>query len=251
MTTEKRMVTALLLSALAHGLIFIAGDAGPLFPPEPVKAGSISVRLAQNGFKETAAEKKTPAPEAEPPAQGTTTADKRAVAPERPLRRPPEQPKSIEPRRTKERPVTSKPPEPVAAAAPGLRKTERPSVSSHRKNTGEAESSPATSSGGPQPAPGVRQVVLARLEEELAKHFQYPYLARRRGWEGKVVLGLRIDRRGTIDSTEIAESSGHGILDRAALDALARVSRIPGAAERLGGAELYLELPVIYRLREG
>lgn len=103
----------------------------------------------------------------------------------------------------------------------------------------------------PALTPGARKEVRARLEDELTRYFHYPFVARRRGWEGKVVLRLRIDGHGRIDSTEIAESSGHGILDRAALDAIAKVSLVPGAAERLDGIGLYLELPVIYRLSEG
>ncbi len=102
----------------------------------------------------------------------------------------------------------------------------------------------------PQPSPGARQAVVARLEDELARHFHYPFLARRRGWEGTVVLGLRVNGWGAVDSLEIAKSSGHALLDRAALDAATEVNRVP-EADRLNGAELYLELPVTYQLRKG
>jgi len=50
----------------------------------------------------------------------------------------------------------------------------------------------------------------------------YPALARREGLEGRVVLRLRVSSGGRVVAAEVATSSGHALLDDAALAAAAR-----------------------------
>lgn len=82
------------------------------------------------------------------------------------------------------------------------------------------------------------------LQQELARHFSYPLLARKRGWEGEVLLAFRLEADGRIVDARIARSSGHGVLDRAALTALGKVKRVPSGSLR----GVAMQLPVIYRL---
>ena len=51
---------------------------------------------------------------------------------------------------------------------------------------------------------------------------KYPYVARRRGMEGKVVIEAVVDRAGTVATAVVVVSSGHRLLDRAALSAVKR-----------------------------
>ena len=60
----------------------------------------------------------------------------------------------------------------------------------------------------------------------------YPPEARRNHWEGTVVLALEIGPEGTLRSAEIHRSSGHGVLDRAALKMI-RSARFTGGPGRL------------------
>lgn len=90
--------------------------------------------------------------------------------------------------------------------------------------------------------------VEARLRTHLAQHFVYPELARRRGWEGEVVLRLRIVPPGTIEHVQVARSSGYDVIDRAAMRALGR-AELSGAAVLSQSFEM--QLPIIYRLRGG
>jgi periplasmic protein TonB len=46
---------------------------------------------------------------------------------------------------------------------------------------------------------------------------EYPSIARRRGYEGTVVLEVLVDERGRVSDLEVFQSSGHEALDRAAL----------------------------------
>lgn len=83
------------------------------------------------------------------------------------------------------------------------------------------------------------------------QQFHYPRLARQRGWEGRVVLGFRVQPDGRITDVEVRESSGRSILDRAAVESLIRIERIPELADHLTNGPLTLEVPVTYRLQSG
>lgn len=284
MKAEGRVAAALFFSTLVHGAVLVSITARPSVPPETVQAGRLSVSLqgssseggttADDGTMPapTPAEKKqmkAPEPVSPPDRQRANSADSEPGSAKAANESPGEARKSAQRTLAQIEPVAES--SPATSSNPGRRKkaaTEpgktAPATARLHKAEGAADATHATESAetgnpptvsadiaAPAGAPSARKAVRARLEGELARHFHYPFLARRRGWEGKVVLRVRIDGRGRIDSTEIAESSGHGILDRAALDAVAKVALIPGAAERLGGIGLYLELPVIYRLREG
>jgi protein TonB len=50
----------------------------------------------------------------------------------------------------------------------------------------------------------------------------YPSTARRRGWEGEVLLLVNVTARGEVSNVTVSRSSGYQILDRAALNAVYR-----------------------------
>jgi len=55
----------------------------------------------------------------------------------------------------------------------------------------------------------------------------YPPESVRRGEEGRVLCALHIDVRGTVTRVDVLRSSGHGLLDQAAVDALMRWRFLP------------------------
>lgn len=86
-----------------------------------------------------------------------------------------------------------------------------------------------------------------RLREAVETHFHYPALARRRGMEGEVVIGLRVEVDGRLTAIRVVSSSGHRLLDHAAVESLTRAARLADArGVPDGGVEL--TLPVRYRL---
>lgn len=92
------------------------------------------------------------------------------------------------------------------------------------------DSAPAADPGPPadtQPKP-MRGGTLRRAQGALSKHLFYPPEAVRRGLEGEVVLLLMLDAGGHVQNAEIARSSGHALLDEAALDAARRMGALPG-----------------------
>ncbi|MFX4221326.1 MAG: energy transducer TonB [Thalassobaculum sp.] len=75
----------------------------------------------------------------------------------------------------------------------------------------------------------------------------YPYRARQRGWEGRVVLRVAIDDRGRPVDIDIATSSGHGILDRAAHQTVAGWTFRPATRDGRPVAGEAI-VPIVFRL---
>lgn len=75
----------------------------------------------------------------------------------------------------------------------------------------------------------------------------YPRLAQERGWQGDVVLRVRVSAAGAVLEAKLERSSGHPFLDRAAGEAVRGWRFRPG---RLGGKAVESEalVPVRYRL---
>lgn len=48
----------------------------------------------------------------------------------------------------------------------------------------------------------------------------YPAIARRRGWQGTATLRIRCDAAGHVTDVHLLQSSGHDVLDRAAIEAV-------------------------------
>jgi len=97
---------------------------------------------------------------------------------------------------------------------------------------------------------GLRNQLLGELRTRLSEFLSYPVLARSRGWEGVVVLGVRIESDGRLDGLRVERGSGYAVLDHSALDSLGRVGRLSGAGDMLGGRRVDLLLPVVYRLAQ-
>lgn len=92
------------------------------------------------------------------------------------------------------------------------------------------------------------RIVLAQLRDTISRE-RYPELARRRGWEGEVQLGFRVEGSGAIDNIRVMHSSGNRLLDESAMRALQRIRSVP-IELWLDGFSAELLLPVIYRLSE-
>jgi protein TonB len=95
-----------------------------------------------------------------------------------------------------------------------------------------------------------RAYLRSRLLANLANYFYYPALARRNGWEGTVLLGLRVEPDGQLDKIRLERSSGYAILDNSALNSLKRIGNLVEARVWLEGHGIDMQLPIIYRLIE-
>lgn len=70
---------------------------------------------------------------------------------------------------------------------------------------------------------------LRRAQAQLSKHLFYPPEAVALGLEGEVILLLSLSDNGRLVSAAVARSSGHAMLDQAALDAARRIGALPGS----------------------
>ena len=112
----------------------------------------------------------------------------------------------------------------------------------------------------PRPSPPASEAVAAArasrhraLYEQtlagwIARHKNYPEIARRRGVTGSGLLRVRIARDGRLLEQSIEQSTGSALLDRAAADMLDRAAPLPPVPETLPAGDYEFLLPVEYRL---
>ena len=78
--------------------------------------------------------------------------------------------------------------------------------------------------------------------------FEYPKRALLAGIEGKVYILIEVDQRGNIIAARINRSSGHQILDEAALKRVLATKRLPPLPSQLGNRNRKFRIPFEYRL---
>lgn len=98
-------------------------------------------------------------------------------------------------------------------------------------DTVSTEPSEAAPSFPPPAAPprNLQGSALRRAQASLTEHLYYPPEAIKRGLEGEVILLLQLSVEGRVVSASIARSSGHALLDQAALEAARRLGALPGS----------------------
>ncbi|MGB5422463.1 MAG: energy transducer TonB [Desulfobacterales bacterium] len=97
-----------------------------------------------------------------------------------------------------------------------------------------------------QPAP------LSVLEAALPEYsknppISYPKRARRKGYEGTVVLEVLVNRNGQVDDLRILASSGYAILDRSAVNSVKSWSFKP-AKKGKDAVDMWVKVPVRFKL---
>lgn len=116
------------------------------------------------------------------------------------------------------------------------------------KNTLDNEEAPSVAKLPPPPVRQAKPANAARRDVQLAqkklsKTQFYPLQAVAQGIEGDVRLILKLSVDGSVDDVGIAASSGHPILDNAAIKAAYAMGKLTGVSSR------ELILPVIFRLQ--
>ncbi|MEK6197602.1 MAG: energy transducer TonB [Desulfobacterales bacterium] len=81
------------------------------------------------------------------------------------------------------------------------------------------------------------------IKKIIEKNISYPPMARRMGWQGKVVVSFIVCSNGKVENLQIVESSGHVQLDKNALETVKQVEPFPSPPVRVK-----LVLPVMYRI---
>jgi protein TonB len=81
------------------------------------------------------------------------------------------------------------------------------------------------------------------IKKIIEKNISYPPMARRMGWQGKVLVSFIVCKDGKVENLQVVESSGHKQLDRNALETVKQVGPFPSPPVRVK-----LVLPVTYTI---
>ena len=185
--------------------------------------------------------------------------------PEEPAETPPapvEQPDPVDvppPVETPPEPVEA-PPEPMpeapaAASLPAIDMASlvsvasvpaRPPVAASRSSTAPAGAGAgAPGDGSDDPTASYAGVLKAWIE----RYKSYPFRARSKRLEGIVQVSFSIDRRGALLEASVVGSSGHRILDKAALSLLNSVEPLPPPPSEVTGDPLFFVIPISYTVQ--
>lgn len=106
-----------------------------------------------------------------------------------------------------------------------------------------------TNGSGDHGLAGLDPVYVRRFLASLDRHKHYPRAARARRLEGTTLLWMRMDRSGEVLATKVQESSGHGVLDQAVLQAVRDANPLPPLPASDARAQVELVVPIAFRMR--
>jgi TonB family protein len=133
-------------------------------------------------------------------------------------------------------PVMTRLPEPVAAPAPV------------RSRSATKPAMPKVQSASAASSKAAPALVEARPSARGNRPPYYPEMARRNGWQGLCMVRVSVTPEGRAASVSLARSSGHGILDQAALAAVRKWKFSPRMV-RGNAVACTVEVPVNFSLR--
>lgn len=124
----------------------------------------------------------------------------------------------------------------------------QPSQRADSPSSAPAEAADSAPASDPPDAPAASVRVDPVPKPEVCPQPAYPIPAMRRGMQGVVTLLVAVDAKGRVTEVRLLESSGHGILDRAAQDAVAKWIFQPAteAGEAVPGAA---RVPIRFRIQ--
>ena len=139
------------------------------------------------------------------------------------------------------------PPAPLEATLPPLPRAAAATLrapESVEEAAAAVASPPPPRPSKPRPSDAGMQADLAtQASRQIARHLLYPEEAIARGLEGEALVMLFLDANGNSVAARLERSSGHAILDDAAVAAARQVSALPEGEPR------EVLLPVRFRLR--
>jgi len=145
---------------------------------------------------------------------------------------------------------------PIAGpAAPGAGGTTEGGAGSRPGGETRGEGGPSGSAlalGTPGPGAGASPAeygpYLKQFRQRVQESLVYPLAARRQGLRGSVELDIWLDPAGRVHDVRVARSSGHGLLDDAAIETVHHLGPLP-FPESLPRRVLLIRLPLVFDLR--
>ena len=231
----ERWASAFLLAAVLHGLLLLLADR--LVPTgEDFLEPTILITL-----KPDLPVSSLPAPHATPPGE----------APVRPL-------PSVPPKERLETPETGEdqpPLRPRALKHPQTSKSPTPKEDSPVTGRGDSvhlRQPPASDAAAASAQPEKVEKQPERNRPPSAVHHpppEYPQRARARGWQGTVIVEVLVDPAGRVSEARLVATSGHEVLDRAALEEVQNWRFRPGQQDGKNSA-MRVRIPIRFQLKE-
>ncbi|MCE0759996.1 energy transducer TonB [Marinobacter sp. G11] len=238
---SKLLFLVLAIAAAGFGLTLAA----PNKPIPLATLGDSAVNTAP-AIKISLAGRKTPAPvetPAAPPAK-----------PE-PAPKPKPEPKPEPAPKPEPRPEPEPEPTPEPASEPAPTPAEpapAADVSEATETSGEEGDASESQDAVPLQTAGNSADVnsyLSKLSRHLARYYDYPRRARRLGQQGTPVIVFEFTRDGKLLEHSLRDSSGHRLLDDAALQMLEQAAPLPAVPPEMQGQTFAYALPVRFSLR--
>jgi TonB family protein len=88
-----------------------------------------------------------------------------------------------------------------------------------------------------------------KVRQKIAKAKHYPRMARRRGMEGQPVITFTLDKQGRLAKADLEQTSGHQLLDQAALEAVHQAAPYPEIPDELKVETYQFKLPISFVLK--
>lgn len=157
---------------------------------------------------------------------------------------PPEKPLEVK-ERPKEKPKKAK-------AARGETRKSKSNADSRRganQKTAKTARSAVSGRGGKRITAGGAAAMSdyrGKVAAKLRRAQRYPSAARSRRMEGIVILSFTLDASGALVSSRVVRSSGHALLDQAALDLVRKVRGFPKIPPELGRKTMPINVPLEY-----
>jgi len=98
-----------------------------------------------------------------------------------------------------------------------------------------------------EPSGKVEEAQFFIISKLVREHLEYPYLARRMGWEGEVLLFFRLTPTGEVEELKVLKSSGFEVLDKSAVNAVKRASKHFPRPKQI----VLIKLPIQFKLEGG
>ena len=89
----------------------------------------------------------------------------------------------------------------------------------------------------------------AQLTKAIARQKKYPRIAKMRGWQGEIILNLKIDGQGNLIKSTIKEKSGFKVLDNEGINMVKRASPFPKPPKELESKIFNVTVPISFKLK--
>ena len=90
----------------------------------------------------------------------------------------------------------------------------------------------------------------AKLTKSISRQKRYPRIAQMRGWQGKIIIDLKIDGHGNLIKAKIKQGSEFKILDTEGMNMVKRASPFPKPPKELESKIFNVIVPISFKLQQ-